>query len=195
MPRRATCPVRRSSIVAVELQVEARRLPGGEGPVAQRRLRGRVRRPEPRRVRRPVAQRHLVGERDGANEPAARTMATAIGVPASEPAPAERAVRPSRRRAMPSPANRRGREQRDQPRIGRLERRQQRLRPAPTSWVTTPAIDGTAAASRASPSQAIAAKARSPRATGGQRDRGERDQRSAPMAARPTSRSIGPPGR
>ena len=57
-----------------------------------------------------------------------------------------------------------------------------------------PAIEGISSSTAANPSHAVAAKARSPRATGGQRT-ATSAIRIGPMAARPTARSMGPPGR
>ena len=115
---------------AIETEVEARGLPRGQGPVARGRLEVGVGRPEPRGVGRPAAQRQLVDQRDGAEQGARRQDHGDRDQPAREqPAPAERAAtKPTA--GDPEPREHRRREQRDHPRIGRLERRQERLRPA-----------------------------------------------------------------
>ena len=87
-----------------------------------------VGRAEPRRRRRLVAEGELVGHRDRREDavpaPTARTVATSD---AAGQAPAPHRGLAEERRAIPKPGEQARAEQREDPRVGRLDRRQQRL--------------------------------------------------------------------
>ena len=110
------------------MHVEPRRLAGRQGRIAERRLLAAGGRPEPRRLHRSVAQGDVVGhghgpERDPRQQRQCQRDGRARDQP---PAPDRRpALEPPR---DPEAAEQARGEQREQPWIGRLERRQKRPR-------------------------------------------------------------------
>ena len=157
-----------------------------------------VGRPEPRRVDRPrrAGRGRWPPPRPRRRRPGQRGQRrSAIADPAEQP-PAPHARPALEPPGDPEAAEQARREQRQQPRIGRLERRQERPRPERQQLGRRRRRStGPGTAGRAIPSQTIAGKATSPRATGGQIDAGERRSRSGSCAVSPTMRSSGPPGR
>ena len=117
---------------AVHPELEARRLAGDHRVRAGRRLGGVDRGPEPRGVAEPVAQGELVDDRRG-GERASRRRAAArspSSAAAQEPPAADDAPRPAADARGPIPREQARGAEREQPRVGRLERREQRLRAA-----------------------------------------------------------------
>ena len=152
-------------------------------------------RPEPRADGRLVAQGELVGDRRAGEQPA--------GDDGQDPADGAPATSRGRRRAVP-PEDSAGEPetgeqarpgQGEEPRVGRLERRQQGLWAAPGSWLRTPPIDGTRSSLARSPSQTIPRRpgprgrpAARPRRQGdGDRQGGRRPDQDVDRAARPVA--------
>ena len=200
-PVRSTVPTGRQSTVALDVEVEPGRRPDRQaashsgGSSAPRRRSERARpRPAGRAGR-------VVGHRDRREGDARdeRSGPAAMVVP-----PTRRrrriAVPPWSRRAIPKPLNRLVASSASEPRVGRLDRRQERLRPERQRAGRRRRRSTGRGTSRARiPSQTIAGKATSPRATGGQttpaRAIADRGQRRQPddrcRAARPAGRRAG----
>ena len=166
-PRRSPA-VRRDALVGPKREAD-----GGDGVAQERDLVGDRR----------------AGEQTSRDERSGRPRRRPTG---EEPSAAQRraALDPP---GQADPGEQAGRQEGEEPRVGGLERRQQRLRARRQSWPMRPPMDGMSTAARRRRAQTISGNARAPRATGG--------QTMAAMAiatgrsiVTPTTTSSGPPG-
>ena len=188
-------PDRMAVHVAGHLDIDVGRGRGGDGRTTGRRLVVPAGRPEARCGRGQVSERELIGliAAPAKIEP----LSAANPTPTITPTSRRRRridVWPRIARAMPRPANRLVATSAAIHGYAASIDGMSVCGPRPTSCPKIPPIDGTSRSAAPSPSHMIPANARGPRTAGGQMT-AVRLMAIGVVAATPTSRSIGPPGR